>query len=69
MSVKKTRADQLISNPLLSELIHEYERRLYMEWLDCTDVEQRERLWAKANCSIDLRTYIGNKCEEILSAP
>lgn len=66
MSVQANRATQLLDNPLLWELMDEYQAVLYERWLAVGDIESQQAERAKARGVRDMRTWITGKCSGII---
>ncbi len=66
MSVQKTRAENLLNNPLLAELIEAYQWGMYQDFIHNTELDAET--WAKGRAALDIQSWIENKCREILDA-
>ena len=63
---QKTKAKQLLDNPLLAELFEEYQKRLFVRFMS-GNLEGIADMHADAKASMRCLAYIENKCKEIIS--
>ncbi len=61
----KTRAVQLLENPLLDKLFSEYEQKMFREFTGSNETAVAERLWLKCRAHRELRTFIRNRLEAL----
>jgi hypothetical protein len=59
-------AGELYQNTLLVELFAEYKRQLFERWVEAKLADDTREIRARAQAADDLRSFIDNKCGEIL---
>ena len=62
-----SRAIQIQENPLLGQLMDEYEHGLFRRWTTSKAEDEREALFAQYQAVVGLRNWIDNKAGDIAS--
>lgn len=60
------RAQRILENPLLAELIDDYTSAQIAQWVSDRETDNLERYHHKVNAALDIRSHIENKCREII---
>lgn len=63
----KQAATAILDSPLLEQILDDYIKQSISVWIGTRDQEGQHDQWSKVNTTVELGTYIQNKCKEIVS--